>query len=135
MYLRLKPTQEQIAEAILKIMDDIHEQLPKINNVYLLAHNGGKFDFKVLLGTFLKMAAQEKVLIDSITANADHEIFQIEITHVKSEVKFTLRDSYKVLSSSADQIAKLFLGGDGKIHVNHNILNKELIKITDDLET
>lgn len=90
--------------------------------VYL--HNGAKFDIKVILEMITSLSNDKEVdfQIINVTADGTSTIFQLECIYEGH--KFSLRDSFKVLGASVDNLGKMYLEGKvAKLTIDHNEFN------------
>lgn len=133
-YLTLNPSSEDIQKALVKMFTDLAQYKTK-GDFYLLAHNGGRFDIKVILNPLLKLDAEQGVIrLGKLITDPAHDIFQVVASFEKANgyiVNFILRDSFKLMCASAANLGKLFLDKDQqKLDCNHDILNTLLVKPT-----
>jgi len=99
----------------------LYKSVKTSGKVYVLAHNGGGFDFKVLLPTLISIVKADKLVLVSIIRDKVGSIYQIEVKLVGHKTSFILRDSLKLITTRVENLNKTFLGGSiPKLAINHN---------------
>jgi hypothetical protein len=134
--LPFRSNKEDIVQALLAIITDIDSKVINATQkkVYLYAHNGGKFDIKILLNSLLFISTNTPgYKLPNIIADREHDIYQLELrrnTGLKDNKKrdilhtYIFRDSYKVLSAPVAALGKTYLEGKiTKIEIPIQILN------------
>lgn len=115
----------ELEEALLKVLNTSVKYGRK---VYVLAHNGGGFDFKVLLPTLISIVKAEKLVLVNIIRDKVGSIYQIEIKLVGYKTSFILRDSLKLITTRVENLNKTFLGGAiPKLSINHTALTIRIL--------
>jgi len=93
----------------------------------VFAHNGGKFDYKVLLTELFQLVKEEFIHLDDLTQSKDGDIFLMDIAHLGRNSILSFRDSFKLLPRRVDNLAKTFLSRSNKISVYHRIIRRYLM--------
>ena len=78
-----------------------------LNDIYLYAHNGGKFDITVILAAFTKVHYECTNQMPEMVMSSKNEFFQVSVKY--GNFTFNLRDSMKIILGSVDSISKTML--------------------------
>ena len=126
-YYRVEqPTYESLKDSIVKLLNDITAMYLGNKPVYLFAHNGGRFDFKILINSIALIFPSDKQNI-TVTCDQDHDFYQIIFNYKRPNAskgrKIVLRDSFKIINARADLASKSFGSIKlSKINFNHDVL-------------
>ena len=92
----------------LKTLDFIVDNsISSAKNVYVFAHNGAKFDSKVLLPIITSLANNNIIEINNVLADGMSTLYEIRFRY-KGKM-FVLRDSIKLLGASVANLGKIYL--------------------------
>lgn len=116
-----------IQDMLNSIIEHMHECGVNDNQVYIYAHNAGKFDLKVMLkALYLVHKAQREILPIHIS-DPNHDIYQIVIQFGGKH--FCFRDSMKLLLSSVANLNERMLGGAfPKLPMNLDLLDSLVLE-------
>jgi hypothetical protein len=92
----------------------------------VFAHNGGKFDYKVLLTSIFQLVKEGVIHLDDLTQSKDGDIFLMDIAHLDRNCILSFRDSFKLLPRRVDNLAKTFLSRYHKMSVYHRTVGRYL---------
>lgn len=132
-YLGLNPTPEAVSKALKDMFKDIYDTLNGQKMIYMLAHNAGRFDLKVLMNPLMKLINNMDFRVEYVISDSGGDIYQLNLETMNC--KFALRDSYKLIPASAKNIANMFLHTRYKLEVVHDILNRYLVSPDADITT
>jgi hypothetical protein len=110
---------------------DISSTLSGHKSIYILAHNAGRFDMKVILNPLLALKDQMPSNVMSVISDPNGDIYQLEFETINTT--FFIRDSFKLIPASVANISKMFLQNEYKLDVVHTILNEYLRSDSADL--
>lgn len=113
------------------MFNHIYEVLQTQKLVYMLAHNAGRFDLKVLMNPLINLVNTRNIMVEYVISDSGGDIYQLNLETMK--IKFSLRDSYKLIPASAKNISRMFLHTRYKLEVVHDILNRYLVTPDADL--
>ena len=121
----MRASNRDIGEAFMQMLDRVKPYVLN-KSVYLLAHNGGKFDIKIIMNAITLLTSEGTITNEGLVIDSSQDLYQLRVGY--ADITFNLRDSYKLISSSVANIAKLYLKEDviGKMRVDHALLNAKL---------
>ena len=104
--------------------------------VYIYAHNGGGFDYKVLinaLSVLLNMSNRGALKHRAtVVCDNNHDFYQIRFDMIIGMTKYTFifRDSYKLLRCRAELASKSFAKSSiAKLDFNHDVFQEQRVRI------
>jgi len=111
-------------DCLSEFLDYIESNWDELSNYTFYAHNGGNFDFQLLINA---LSTYDKILIETNqTINVDNSYICLTITKnkISENKKIRFLDSFKILPSSLDTLSKEFKCENPKLEFNHNIIHQ-----------
>ena len=105
---------------LLRTLDFIIETIPTSEKKrYVFAHNGSKFDTKVLLPFLTSLANNNTIEIKNVLADGLSTLFEINFTY--KGITIILRDSIKILGASVGSLGNTYLKNIDERKITMNI--------------